>query len=486
VGSFQRLLLACIHFTGGIPGRGTEVTTIKWCNTRHVMRNVFVYQGRLVIITEYTKARGRMNKSFYIVRFLPLLVSQILFQYLVYVRPFAEALSSQAQLGSQVATSLDQYSFVLTRTDDRPFHTNDLSAIISKQTKKVLGTPLATASYRQATLAIAKKHIATIAKPLDPYSARTGSNALLLGVAHQAGHTIQTLMDSYAINKAYPTRLQPELIYQYKIVSELWHQWLQLGQFEQKLKAKRLQDEQTSLDRAATLPPPRRPRGRPQKQQLEAQPAQRAAEGVAGSQLDPPPPPMQPQEQLRNQQLGAQLVQPAAAGGSVDGQPDGRPAQQLGRQLDKLPDQLPDQLPDDELPHELPNNELLDQLPDQLPRLKRMIDDPAQAGHRPTKRQAGARSATAAALPFITPPPTSPAPTYETEARVAFTQPATPTAQTTGNGKGGWVDLTGSPTLIDLTTSPAPARSPLRPLGSSAFNKGLGELQALLDENPWT
>jgi hypothetical protein len=48
------------------------------------------------------------------------------------------------------------------------------------------------------------------------------------------------------------------------------------------------------------------------------------------------------------------------------------------------------------------------------------------------------------------------------------------------------VDLTGSPALMSLTTPPAPARSPLRPLSSSAFNKGLGELQALLGENPWT
>jgi hypothetical protein len=162
----------------------------------------------------------------------------------------------------------------------------------------------------------------------------------------------------------------------------------------------------------------------------------------------------------KKQQLQARPDQ-LAAQGSVDSQLDRQPARQLDRQLD------------DELP---------DQLPDQLPRLKRTIDDPAQAGH-PAKRQARDRSATV--LPF-TPPPTSPAPTYETEARDDMALPATPSAQTIGNGKGGWVDLTGSPTLIDLTTSPTPARSPLRPLSSSAFNKGRSELQALLDENPWT
>ena len=568
VASFQRLLLACIHFTGGIPARGTEVTTIKWCNTRHVMRNIFVYQGRLVVITEYTKARGRMNKSFYIVRFLPLLVSQILFQYLVYVRPFVEALSSQAQLrlGSQGAASLDQYSFAFTRTDDdRPFHTNDLSAIISKQTKKVLGTPLATASYRQATLAIAKQHIATIARPLDPYSARTGSNALLLGIAHQAGHTIQTLMDSYAINKAYPTRLQPELIYQYKMVSELWHQWLRLGELGEKLAAKRLrEDARASLDReAATLPlplplPTRRPKGRPRKQP-GVQPGQVAGQ-VSG--LLPGPLPDQTPNRLLNRlpdpmpgQLPSRL-QDRPLNQTLDQTLDPMPDQLRDQTLDQTPDQLPDpmldQLPDpvpDQLPGQLPDqtpdqmpgrllhqtlgqllgrlrdqtldpmpeqmsdpmpdqtpSPLLDHTPSQLPRLKRTVAEPAQAG-RPTKRQARDRSATI--LPF-TPPPTSPfpVPTYETKVRVDLTLLATPTAQATGKGRQvdliDLVDLTGSPTptgerrqvdLIDLTGSPTPispttsptlTRSPLRPLSSSAINKGLGELQALLNENPWT
>ena len=128
----------------------------------------------------------------------------------------------------------------------------------------------------------------------------------------------------------------------------------------------------------------------------------------------------------------------------------------------------PTLLLDGELLYELPD-QLPDQPPDQLPKLKYIIDDPAQVVYSPTKRQTGDRSATAAALPFITPPPTSPAPIYKTEARVDLALPATATAQAIGNSKGGWVDLIGSPTLIDLTISPTPAYSPLRPLSSSAL-----------------
>ena len=208
---FQRQLLACIHFTGGLPGRGTEITTMKWCNTRHVMRNIFVYHGRLIVITEYTKARYKTNQSFYIVRFLPLSVSRILFQYLVYVRPFMGALEDQAGLAPKEAASLDERSFALTSLDRTPLTTTQLSAAIAQRSRAGLGACLTVASYRQSAVAIAKQHLLGLARPFDPYAVRCGDDTLQ-AIARQSGHTIETLMASYAINQAYLTRLQLELL----------------------------------------------------------------------------------------------------------------------------------------------------------------------------------------------------------------------------------------------------------------------------------
>ena len=65
------------------------------------MRSVFVLHALLLIVLEYQKAQYSTNRAFYIVRALPLVVSQLLFCYLAFVRPFAEALSHQVdQLGS--------------------------------------------------------------------------------------------------------------------------------------------------------------------------------------------------------------------------------------------------------------------------------------------------------------------------------------------------------------------------------------------------
>ncbi len=421
--TFSRLLLVCVHFSGGMPGRAPEVTTIRYQNSRQVMRNVFVYNGRLATITEYQKARSRTNHAFYVVRVLPQLVSKILFQYLAYIRPFTNSLTHEEP---QPRPFVTEHASASSRMDSplafpaekgEPWSSDQMTAAIKEQAQKTCKAPLGIATYRQVIIAIAKRHVANIAKPFNLYAVPTNSathnpcHNPWLWFARQTSHTLQMFTTSYAIDQSHPTRLQPELIHQYEIVSGLWHQWLRMGELEQKLAAKQLQDVRTSVGRAATLQPP----------------------------------PMQPQERAWEQQPEAQVVQ--LAEGSVDSQLDRRPAC----------------------------------LPDQLPSLKRTIDDLAQAG-RPAKRQAGAGSATV--LPF-TPPPTSPASRHETEARVDMVLPATPSTQAIGKGKGGWADVTGSPTPIDLTTSPAPARSPLRPLSSSAFNKGLGELQSLLDENPW-
>ncbi|EXK24209.1 hypothetical protein FOMG_19053 [Fusarium oxysporum f. sp. melonis 26406] len=59
---------AAIHLRAGLPGRGTEVTSIRYLNSKLFIRNVFFYDGRMIIIISYNKARASNNYAFYIVR----------------------------------------------------------------------------------------------------------------------------------------------------------------------------------------------------------------------------------------------------------------------------------------------------------------------------------------------------------------------------------------------------------------------------------
>jgi hypothetical protein len=50
-------LLILIHITGGQPARGTEMTILRYLNAQQNMRNVYIQDGRVIVVTRYHKAQ---------------------------------------------------------------------------------------------------------------------------------------------------------------------------------------------------------------------------------------------------------------------------------------------------------------------------------------------------------------------------------------------------------------------------------------------
>jgi hypothetical protein len=245
VAAFQQQLLLCIHFAGGMPGRGTEIGSLKWCNTPTTMRNVFVLHSLLLIVLEYQKAQYSTNRAFYVVRTLPLAVSQLLFRYLAYVRPFAEALSHQVdQLGRGSGSGSGSGSgqsqsvpYIFATSSGAPFDASQLTATLKRHSERTCSAALTVASYRQTVLAIAKQHIVPMAHGFDARKPEQISE-VWQAIAWQAAHHVRTLASSYALDKSYPCQLQPELIGRYLALSAYWHRWLQLERLEATQKQK--------------------------------------------------------------------------------------------------------------------------------------------------------------------------------------------------------------------------------------------------------
>ena len=89
---FLRKAMVVIHVTYGQPARGPEVGSGKVSNSIYSARNWYVINGRMCFLSMYDKARKRRGNTDYIIRVLPDKVSQIVAQYIVYVRPFARVL----------------------------------------------------------------------------------------------------------------------------------------------------------------------------------------------------------------------------------------------------------------------------------------------------------------------------------------------------------------------------------------------------------
>jgi hypothetical protein len=144
------------------------------------------------------------------------------FKYLVYIRPFLNFLANQLRTPQFQSTE-----FLFPDPNYKKKHLSSLQASkVLKQLTCNLVTPWTLALYRQAALAIAKRHISELIKKVDFYHPLDASNPIKM-IAAGAGHHPQMLLGTYAIDKALPSRLQPELLEMYLRLSTLWQEWNQ-------------------------------------------------------------------------------------------------------------------------------------------------------------------------------------------------------------------------------------------------------------------
>lgn len=80
-------------------------------------------------------------------------------------------------------------------------------------------------TYRQIAVAISKKHLPGIVQPFGPNTPR-GYDGLSQLLSFQTGHNPATHAGAYALDRAYPAKLQPDLVEQYLHISNVWRQFL--------------------------------------------------------------------------------------------------------------------------------------------------------------------------------------------------------------------------------------------------------------------
>jgi hypothetical protein len=51
-----------VYIWGGQPGRGPEVLMLKHCDTEQLLKNVFIFNRQVVLITDRDKSKGLNGK----------------------------------------------------------------------------------------------------------------------------------------------------------------------------------------------------------------------------------------------------------------------------------------------------------------------------------------------------------------------------------------------------------------------------------------
>jgi len=147
VDRFLELLLFGAHTTAGQPARGTEITTVRHQNGFLQDRNIFVIDGRVVIIIRYHISQLQFDTPKIIPRFLPWRVGQLMAVYSGYMRPFREHLMVQLQGKG--------WSDHVWADANGPWETDRLTSII-RETASRLGERLTTLDYRHAAISIGR------------------------------------------------------------------------------------------------------------------------------------------------------------------------------------------------------------------------------------------------------------------------------------------------------------------------------------------
>jgi hypothetical protein len=97
VDSFLERLLLLVHITAGQPSRGTELTSLQFCNSTHgIRRSVFIENGLVSFVTFYHKGYSIQGSTNIIHRYLPREISELVVYYIWLILPFAQRLQMLA------------------------------------------------------------------------------------------------------------------------------------------------------------------------------------------------------------------------------------------------------------------------------------------------------------------------------------------------------------------------------------------------------
>lgn len=148
VDRFRELLVGGVHIEQGQPGRGSEITTMRFRNGVLQDRNIFIVSGAVMTVVRYHKSQSQWDKPKVVPRFLPPQLGQIMALYLCYLQPFQEYLVVQVLGGG-----LSDYVW---SNEQGAWGTDKLTRVIRRETGKRLGVELHTLGYRHAAIGIGR------------------------------------------------------------------------------------------------------------------------------------------------------------------------------------------------------------------------------------------------------------------------------------------------------------------------------------------
>lgn len=229
VHTFLQCLLLLIHITGGQPARGSELSSLKYCNDIHgLRRNIVIENGLVSFVTLYHKGYNIDDSTKIIHRYLPkeVSVSELVVYYLWLVLPFTDQLRLLA-LDKDVTRTPSPFLWTAQSSGGLDSHCSTwpshcLSTVIKRQFKLYLRTDANIPILRHSIIVISRRHLRQ-AKFRKDFDIAIGPKATWNDA--QACHTADLAVSIYARGIEEAPGHTASARAEYRQISGEWHSW---------------------------------------------------------------------------------------------------------------------------------------------------------------------------------------------------------------------------------------------------------------------
>ncbi|KNB16555.1 hypothetical protein FOXG_21706 [Fusarium oxysporum f. sp. lycopersici 4287] len=215
------MLMTC----GGQP-RSPDLLEVRVRNHGTAERSFYVYNSFMIYVTRSHKAKRSTNREFIVARFFPFQVGQLLYTYLVYIRPFVDMLAREHE---PYTNECSPYFFrTRPNLDSQRWSTERLTRIVKRFTHEVWDQGVNLRLLRQLCIGITDRHVREVSQPFNRFDDRTDKADRGVTFAWSSGHRPLQRARTYGLDGAFPTHLQPQLLERYEWVSVRWHEFLHM------------------------------------------------------------------------------------------------------------------------------------------------------------------------------------------------------------------------------------------------------------------
>lgn len=212
----QSCLACLIHVLGGQPPRGTEASDCRIRN-RERSRNIMKCHGETVVVYKYTKTTNNTNHDQFLPHQLPGILSKLLDQYLILIRPMETILAGML-FGTEASALYQEYLMVKL---DRKVESPEFCVNFQQFTRSYFKQEIKISTWRHIAVAIKREFI-----PEFYYHNFTGGSDI---GDYQGGHSSSTAKRLYGVSTKGISYLNTQVLYYCSQFSRQWHNVMGVG-----------------------------------------------------------------------------------------------------------------------------------------------------------------------------------------------------------------------------------------------------------------